>query len=115
MHTERKNSFLPRLQFLPAQVEGALTLADLDLETSIAAKAPFGVARFSVAPGETAPVDSHASHEIWVITEGEGELIYEGGITRLAAESACYIEPPKPHQLRNTGSTILRAVSIWWR
>ncbi len=115
MHTEQKNSLLPLLQFLPAQIEGALTLADLDLETMIATKAPFGVARFSVAPGETAPVDSHASHEIWVITEGEGELLYEGRVIRLLAEDACYIEPPKPHQLRNTGATMLWAISIWWR
>jgi hypothetical protein len=40
---------------------------------------------------------------------------YEGRVIRLLAENACYIEPPKPHQLRNTGTTILWAISIWWR
>jgi mannose-6-phosphate isomerase-like protein (cupin superfamily) len=105
---------LPLLEFLPPEIDGYLSLADLKFDVP-GITPPFGVARFSVPAGQTAPVDSHQSHEIWIVTQGVGELVYDGRVTKLSKESACFIEAPKSHQLRNTGPTTLEAVSIWWR
>jgi mannose-6-phosphate isomerase-like protein (cupin superfamily) len=115
MHSDVETQRLPLLEFLPPEIDGYLSLADLKFDVPGVNVPPFGVARFSVPAGKTAPVDSHQSHEIWIVTEGEGELLYDSRITKLCKESACFIEAPKSHQLRNTGSRTLEAISIWWR
>lgn len=76
--------------------------------------APFKVARFTVEPNCTSPVDSHAMHEIWMIAQGTGEVIYDGQKVRISAPDLLYFEPPKTHLVRNDGTESLVVFSVWW-
>jgi methionyl-tRNA synthetase len=113
----QKEIRMPVLSFSPphVDVEGRMRLWDLDLDLPQLPGNAFGIARFSVAPGCTSPVDRHLSHEIWIVVSGEGELLYDGRITRLAQNDACYIQPQESHQVRNDGAVDFIAISIWWR
>lgn len=108
---------LPVLSFLSPHLyeEGRMSLWDLALDLPSLPGNAFGIARFSVAPGCTSPVDSHQSHEIWVVVQGKGELIYDGRATRIEQNQGCYLEAPKTHQVRNDGPDDFVAISIWWR
>jgi mannose-6-phosphate isomerase-like protein (cupin superfamily) len=78
--------------------------------------APFKLARFTVEPGYTSPVDSHAVHEVWFVATGAGELRYDGGalVIRIAEGDALYLEPPRTHQVHNDGHRTLVVHSIYW-
>src|SRR5690242_4283663 len=51
--------------------------------TSGMSVAPFKAACFTVEPGCTTPVDSHSVREIWLVTDGSGELMYDGKMVPL--------------------------------
>jgi mannose-6-phosphate isomerase-like protein (cupin superfamily) len=77
-------------------------------------KAPFKAAYFTVQPGCTSPVDSHSVHEIWMVAEGEGELMYDNQQSSIRAFDMLYFEPPRSHQVRNHGTRPLVIFSVWW-
>ena len=79
-----------------------------------AGQPPFRVARFTVEPEFSSPVDSHAVHEIWLVVAGTGLLDHAGTTARVSAGQALYLEPPLTHQVRNDGDQDLVIHSIWW-
>lgn len=91
-----------------------LQILEVILESAGRSVAPFKAACFSVEPGHTTPVDSHSMREIWLVTEGAGELIYDGKETSIRKSDIVYFEPPKPHQVRNVGAESLVIFSVWW-
>ncbi|GIJ51789.1 hypothetical protein Val02_86750 [Virgisporangium aliadipatigenens] len=77
--------------------------------------APFTVARLSVAPGCTTPIDSHAVTEVWVVARGSGELRYDGAAgIRLTEGDAVRFVPPRTHQLVNDGTETMVVHSVYW-
>ena len=76
---------------------------------------PFKASYFVVQPGCLSPVDTHSVHEIWMVGEGEGELTYGGESSSLRPLDFIYLEPPKEHQVRNTGAGPLIIFSLWWK
>lgn len=77
--------------------------------------APFKLARFTVEPGYTTPVDTHAVHEIWFVAGGTGELRYDDDrLIRIAEGDAVYLEPPRTHQVHNDGDSTLVIHSMYW-
>ena len=80
------------------------------------AGAPFTIARFTVEPGHSTPVDSHAVSEVWLVAQGNGELRYDGDqLIRIAAGDALFLEPPRTHQVSNDGNDTLVIHSIYWQ
>ena len=79
------------------------------------AGAPVKLARLTVEPGYTTPIDSHAVTEVWVVARGSGELRYDGvdGI-RLSEGDAVRFEPPRTHQLFNDGPDTMVVHSVYW-
>jgi mannose-6-phosphate isomerase-like protein (cupin superfamily) len=105
----------PQVEYRPGEdtAEG-IRVFEISAAAAERMSAPFKVARFTVAPNCTSPVDSHAVHEIWMIAEGTGELIYDGQNVRINASDMLYFEPPKPHEVRNDGTEPLVVFSVWW-
>ena len=91
-----------------------LQIFEVILDSSGTSVAPFKAARFTVEPGCTTPVDSHSMREIWLVTDGSGELIYDGKMVPVRKSDIVYFEPPKPHQVRNDGTASLIIFSVWW-
>jgi mannose-6-phosphate isomerase-like protein (cupin superfamily) len=60
-------------------------------------------------------VDSHAVHEIWIVTAGEGQLTYDDRQLRVRCSDVLYFEPPKPHLVSNDGVETMVIFSIWWK
>jgi len=50
-----------------------------------------------------------------MLAQGEGELIYDGESSPLLPLDFIYLEPPKKHEVRNTGAEPLIIFSIWWK
>lgn len=50
-----------------------------------------------------------------MLAQGEGELIYEGESSALRALDFIYLEPPKKHVVKNTGTGPLIIFSTWWK
>jgi quercetin dioxygenase-like cupin family protein len=77
--------------------------------------APFKLARFTVEPGCSTPLDSHAVSEVWFVARGAGELRYDGDqLIRIAEGDAVFLEPPRTHQVFNDGHDTLVVHSIYW-
>lgn len=87
---------------------------EITTEAAEKMRAPFKVARFTVAPNCASTIDSHAVHEIWMIAQGTGELVYDGESVRISAPDLLYFEPPKTHLVRNDGTEPLVVFSVWW-
>ena len=106
---------LPKLMYRPGEntAEG-IRVFELSQAAKESLPAPFKVARFTVEPNCSSPVDSHAVHEIWMIVEGAGELIYDDRTVRISAFDMVYFEPPKKHFVRNDGAEQLVVFSVWW-
>jgi quercetin dioxygenase-like cupin family protein len=105
----------PQLSFLePEQAGPGMLIHEIDLMDQSGPRAPFKGSRFTVEPGCISPVDSHAVREIWMVAEGEGELLYDGRLLRLKAADVLYFEPHKPHQVKNDGTRTLVVYSVWW-
>jgi mannose-6-phosphate isomerase-like protein (cupin superfamily) len=109
------NTTLPLLSYRPGEdtAEG-IRVFEIMPDAAERMKAPFKVARFTVAPNCASPLDSHAVHEIWMISQGTGELIYDDQKVRISAPDLMYFEPPKAHLVRNDGTEPLVVFSIWW-
>lgn len=79
------------------------------------APAPFEVARWSVMPGQANDVDVHVSREVWLVISGEGTVTWADQSARIAAGDAIAFDTKVRHQIRNTGSEVLRVFSVYWR
>lgn len=76
---------------------------------------PFEASYFVVQPGCVSPVDTHSVHEIWMLAQGEGEVVYDGESYPLRPPDFLYLQPPKKHQVRNVGAGPLIMFSVWWK
>jgi mannose-6-phosphate isomerase-like protein (cupin superfamily) len=52
---------------------------------------------------------------MWMVAQGEGELTYDGVSSSLRSLDFINLEPPKEHQVRNTGVVPLIIFSVWWK
>ncbi|MGH9570849.1 MAG: cupin domain-containing protein [Candidatus Angelobacter sp.] len=75
---------------------------------------PFKSSYFTVQPDCETPVDSHSVHEMWMVAQGQGELMHDGNVFAISAPDVLYLEPPKPHVAKNTGREPLVIFSVWW-
>jgi mannose-6-phosphate isomerase-like protein (cupin superfamily) len=106
----------PKLSFLPPEEYGAgMSVHEVRFDSIRATAIPFKSSYFVVQPGCQSPVDTHSVHEIWMLAQGEGELIYDGESSPLLPLDFIYLEPPKKHEVRNTGAEPLIIFSIWWK
>jgi mannose-6-phosphate isomerase-like protein (cupin superfamily) len=92
-----------------------MSVHEVQLDSVGATVIPFKASYFVVQPGCVSPVDTHSVHEIWMLAEGEGELIYDGKSSSLRPLDCIYLEPPRKHQVRNIGTGPLIIFSIWWK
>ncbi len=91
-----------------------MSVHEVRLDSVNAKVIPFKASYFVIQPGCLSPVDTHAVHEMWMVAQGEGELIYDGEPSLLHPLDFINLEPPKKHQVRNTGSEPLVIFSVWW-
>jgi quercetin dioxygenase-like cupin family protein len=104
----------PNLSLMASEEVGTGVWANqikLDLANTLA---PFSASRFTVQPGCSTSVDSHAVHEIWIVSAGEGQLTYDDQRSRIGCSDVLYFEPPKPHLVKNDGVETMVIFSIWW-
>jgi mannose-6-phosphate isomerase-like protein (cupin superfamily) len=107
---------LPKLSFLPAEDSGAgMLVHEVRLDSVSPIAIPFKASYFIIQPGCLSPVDTHAVHEMWMVAQGEGELTYDGVSSSLRSLDFINLEPPKEHQVRNTGVVPLIIFSVWWK
>jgi mannose-6-phosphate isomerase-like protein (cupin superfamily) len=92
-----------------------MSVREVQLDSVGATVIPFKASYFIVQPGCVSPVDTHSVHEMWMLAQGEGELIYDGESSSLRPLDFIYLEPPKQHQVRNVGTGPLVIFSIWWK
>ena len=101
---------------MPPEDSGAgMSVHEVRLDSAGTTAIPFKASYFIVQPGCTSPVDAHSVHEIWMLAEGEGELIYDGESSLLRPLDFIYLQPPRKHQIRNIGSGPLIIFSTWWK
>lgn len=103
-----------KLSYLDPERYPGMQVFEIDLGSSSEIKCPFKASRFTVDPDHTSPVDSHSVREIWMVAQGEGDLRYDGETIRIRASDVIYLDPPKPHQVKNVGSESLVIYSVWW-
>ena len=105
----------PKLSFHDVEDTGeGMKVFEFKLNPSGTTLAPFKGSRFTVEPNCSTPVDSHAVHEMWMVAEGEGELIYDNQKFRISTSDVIYLEPPKQHLVKNDGTKPMVIFSIWW-
>ncbi|PYP89485.1 MAG: cupin domain-containing protein [Candidatus Angelobacter sp. Gp1-AA117] len=105
----------PKLSFLPPEEFGAgMSVHEVQFN-SVGTVIPFKSSYFVIQPGCQSPVDTHSVHEIWMLAQGEGELIYDDESSPLRPLDFIYLEPPKKHEVRNTGKEPLIIFSVWWK
>ena len=79
-----------------------------------ARQAPFGLILFGIEPGASIDAHSHAVHEYWFITAGQGPLRYDGETYTVQQGDLLYFEPHKRHEIINDGDQRLEVVSVDW-
>jgi quercetin dioxygenase-like cupin family protein len=116
MREALKNLAEAKLGYQEVEDSGTgMRVTEIDLMRAETPLAPFRASRFTVEPSGITPEDSHAVHEIWMIAEGEGVLLYDHQSLRVRASDVVYFEPPKAHQLKNDGAQTMVVYSIWWK
>lgn len=58
------------------------------------------------------PKHKHAWPHINFMTEGEGELMIDGVVTKVSAGSYAFVPGNSLHQFRNTGKTVFKFICI---
>jgi quercetin dioxygenase-like cupin family protein len=67
-------------------------------------------------PGmEPHPPHKHPEEEIMVVTEGTGEIVVEGKVTKVAPGSSMYCAGGKLHGIKNTGKAPLLFYYMKWK
>jgi mannose-6-phosphate isomerase-like protein (cupin superfamily) len=78
-------------------------------------KTPFKFSKFYVAVGGQTPADKHQVNEIWYVIQGEGELTYdENEVVSLKKGEAIFFDSQVTHTIKNTGSSAMEIMSVWW-
>jgi mannose-6-phosphate isomerase-like protein (cupin superfamily) len=75
---------------------------------------PFEIARWEIEPGASSDLDSHRSHEIWLVRDGAGELTLDGRVIQISAGDAIMMNSRRPHLVRNDGDRPLKVFSVYW-
>ena len=91
-----------------------MSVHEVQLDSIGTTVSPFKASYFVVQPACQSPVDAHSVHEVWMVAQGEGQLIYDSELCPLRPLEFIYLEPPKQHQVRNTGAEPLIIFSVWW-
>lgn len=116
MSEQVQNDERPRLSFLAPEESGTgMCVHEIELNPAGTPLAPFKASRFTVEPGCASPPDSHSVHEIWMVAQGHGELLYDNKASLIGPSEVLYFEPPKIHQVRNLGTDTMIVFSIWWK
>ncbi len=66
-----------------------------------------------IYPGGTVPVHQHTMVESYTFLQGEGEVTVDGECQPVHAGELVYMEPGKPHGIRNTGSTDMHLMFVY--
>ena len=66
-----------------------------------------------VYPGGTVPVHQHTMVESYTVLQGDGEVTVDGETQPIHAGEMVYIDPGKPHGIRNTGETDLHLMFVY--
>jgi len=105
----------PRVGFMPAETsDTGMRVDPFDLAAAVPAGVPFKGSYWTVEAGGSSPVDVHGVHEMWLVAQGAGELLYDGLAMRIQAGDVMYFEPHKTHEVRNDGTATLAVFSVWW-
>jgi len=72
----------------------------------------FTMAMVEVAPGGSTLRHSHHYEHAMYFIDGNGELLEANGTSPVSPFEVVYIEPNELHQIRNTGSRVLRFLSV---
>jgi len=94
--------------------ETGLHISEIDL-TNYIPNIPFELSQFVVDVGGYSPDEFHDEREIWIITNGSGQLTYKGVMYELKAGQAVKFDSNEVHTIKNTGNKILSVISIWWK
>ena len=81
---------------------------------SIPDKIPTSLAYFEVGISGSTEAHEHLVSEIWCITEGCGVVESDGHLKNVKQGDFVYLKPGCSHQLRNTGSSCIKGISLWW-
>lgn len=77
-------------------------------------EAPFGGMICGIQPGEATDPDFHNQSELFVVVAGSGSLMAQGESRGICAGDIFALPRKVEHVIRNTGSTVLTFVSVWW-
>jgi mannose-6-phosphate isomerase-like protein (cupin superfamily) len=89
-------------------------IADGAIVYPIEVNSPFKMTTFEVQPGCETAMDQHQVAEIWVILEGSGDLRYEDKSLTVERGQIFYFSSYKTHQIKNTGTKVLKILSMYW-
>ena len=77
-------------------------------------EAPFGGMICRIQPGEVSDPDFHNQSELFLVVTGGGSLIAEGETSDIHAGDIFALPRKVEHVVKNTGSTVLTFISVWW-
>jgi quercetin dioxygenase-like cupin family protein len=72
----------------------------------------FSMRQFELAPGGQTPKHAHAHEHEMFILEGEGAVFDGAGERTVRPGCAVFIPPNQTHQVRNTGTGVLRFLCL---
>ncbi len=107
---------IPKLNFLPPQLLGDDVRVDVvDTAPEGVALAPFKASKIIVYPGHWSPLDNHEVKECWMISSGQGELVYNDDVKEpIKAGDVLFYDSFNSHKVFNNGSEDLIIFSLWW-
>lgn len=77
-------------------------------------EAPFGGMICHIEPGKATDPDFHNQDELFVVVAGNGSLITADETTDVHTGDVFSLPRKIEHVIKNTGSTVLTFVSVWW-
>ncbi|WP_161964065.1 class I tRNA ligase family protein [Chitinophaga flava] len=115
--TQSQTSSKILLDFMEPEVEaGIMEVREVNLINNDERIAPFKASRFEVYPGQQSPLDIHEVRECWFVSQGKGEVIYNGTeVVPVSSGDVLYFESNQSHQVTNTGEDQLIIFSVWWK
>lgn len=75
---------------------------------------PFGSSWGFIETDISSAPHQHHEHEVFIILEGEGQIIIQDEEEPVSKGDAIYIPPFANHFLTNTGDKTLVFLTIWW-
>lgn len=92
------------------QVANNVTVKEIFLKDH----APFKASFFTIQPNGISPLDSHKVKEVWIVTDGVGELTCDNQMQIIQKGSVVYFDPFETHSIKNPANSDLNIISIWW-